>query len=64
MRPTTEALAQFRAMPQKGLNFGVIKIDMEKIEATIKAFTELEAGAAKLRADIAACNSTLPEQQA
>jgi hypothetical protein len=47
-----EKPAQFRSMPYKGLNFGVIEIDLENIEETIKAFMELEAEAAKMRINI------------
>jgi hypothetical protein len=47
-----EKLAQFRAMPQKDLNFGITEIDLEKIEETIKAFIGLEAEAFKLRTSI------------
>jgi hypothetical protein len=53
-RLPSETPAQFRAMPFKGLHFGVMEIDVKNIEKTIETFIKLELRAAKLRADISA----------
>jgi hypothetical protein len=50
--PRAEKTAQYRAMPTKDLQYGIIPIDRTELEATLTAIKQFAERALKFQADV------------